>query len=238
MGIRIGVLAPSATEVDISGDNLTESGGAVSAIQDQGPIGNDLYQTSGASQPSYTAANAAYNDQPTFSLADDYMFFTYPMRVFYETGFNLWFVGNVTTGQRMDMLGGSAISGDNRSMGWFEDLGYVRYQNDVYSSGGDVLLVDSALDTAAVYCMRVTNGSSGTVTLYRDGVVLDNRNKSSYSAQGGVAFRCFGTFIGIVRSEGTIAAFKVVNEDSSLADLNAQGAAYGTKYNFTQTTIT
>ena len=235
--VNISASATSATEVDISGDNLTESGGSVSAIQDQGPIGNDLYQTSGSLQPSYTASDAAYNNQPTFSLNSDYLFFTYPMRVFYETGFNFWFVGNATSGQKIDLLGGSAKSGDSRSIGWFDDLGYVRYQNDVYSSGADVLLVDSALDTAAVYCFRVTNGSSGTVTLYRNGVVLDNRNKSSYSAQGGVAFRCLGTFIGIVRSQGTIAAFKVVNEDSSVADLNAQGATYGTKYNFTQTTI-
>jgi hypothetical protein len=235
--VNISASATSATEVDISGDNLTESGGSVSAIQDQGPIGNDLYQTSGSLQPSYTASDAAYNNQPTFSLNSDYLFFTYPMRVFYETGFNFWFVGNAASGQKVDLLGGSAKSGDSRSIGWFDDLGYVRYQNDVYSSGSDPLLNDSALDTPAVYCFRVTNGSSGTITLYRNGVALDTENKSSYSAQGGVAFRCLGTFIGIVRSQGTIAAFKVVNEDSSVADLNTQGAAYGTKYNFTQTTI-
>lgn len=234
-----GSSTPSTLELDISGDNVTESGGAVSAIQDQSTYGNDLYQTTGSLQPSYTASDANYNNQPTISLASDWMYFTYPMRVFYETGFNLWLVGNVTTGQKIDLLGGSAVAGDDRSIGWFEDLGYVRYQNDVYSTGADPLLNNTLLDTPAVYLLRVTNGSGGNLTLHRNGgTALDTEAKSSYTNQGGVAFRCFGRFIGIVRSQGTIAAMKVINKDSSLADLNSTGSALATKYGFTWTDIT
>ena len=93
-------------EFSFTADDVVESGGAVSQLNDQSANGNDATQTNGAFQPTLTASDANYNNQPTITFAEDYFDFTDSVPIEIRKGFYFIYVGNFPTNTSLvDLLG-------------------------------------------------------------------------------------------------------------------------------------
>ena len=146
-----------------AGLGTTTSGGLVTALANQGSLaGADLAQGTVANQPTYTAADAGYNNKPTMTFADatDVLENAGPFGPFSSNVATIFFVGDIgeaTAGHIAMNLNASASGRDVRfgldAGGW----------PTLYTDGG-VAIIISQLTTKNI-AVLILNGAASRVML-------------------------------------------------------------------------
>lgn len=237
MAIRIGLAAPAAIDYEFhfTADDVVESGGAVSQLNDQSSNGNDAVMSGGAYQPSYNSTDANLNGEPSITFNNDVMDLSIPAVIKSSDSFTMFWVGNVDTGERFDIIGDAFKAEDNITI--FEDLGYVRIRAESFTNAGattanvtNCFLYSSTMDTYAVWCITI---DGTTAKLFKNGSLED----SNTTLANNFAPYTIGVLSTQRRSKGTIADFRIKNQ-YDLSEINSVGSELATKYGFTWNTIT
>lgn len=211
------------------GDNVTESGGVISQLIDQGLDANNANQSAASNKPTYTASNATFNNQPTIDPdGGDVMILDSTFNIDLDGTWTAFFVG-VKTGTYWSMWEGSS---QNNFIGeqltatatyFFDGTGAaVNVTSATYATANIWLYY---CDGSNIYCYNGSDGSSNSVSAapLADTAVI------------GAIFKRFGA---AVYADGQM-AMSAINYTTNLSDANKNtvGSFLASKYGLTWTSI-